>query len=84
VKRVKFSAKFKNSNHKCQLISFQLAKEVDELLAGSEDKFKGNVASVDTPSSAVHKPKMVKPASYVPTVPSRLIINKAYNLKRYT
>jgi hypothetical protein len=66
---------------KCQFFSFQLAKEVDELLAGSEDKFKGNVASVDTPSSAVHKPKMVKPASYVPTVPSRLIINKAYILK---
>ena len=54
-----------------QLITFQLAKEIDELLAGAEEKFKGSaVASVDTPSTPAHKPKALKPAHYVPSVPS--------------
>ena len=48
---------------------FQLAKEVDELLAGNEEKFKGNVASVDTPSAPSHKAKVVK-ALVLPTMPS--------------
>jgi hypothetical protein len=48
----------------------QLAKEVDELLAGNEEKFKGSVASVDTPSASAHKPKLVKPASFAPSVSS--------------
>ena len=48
---------------------FQLAKEVDELLAGNEEKFKGNVASVDTPSAPLHKAKVVK-APALPTMPS--------------
>ncbi len=48
---------------------FQLAKEVDELLAGNEEKFKGNVASVDTPSAPLHKAKVVK-APAVPAMPS--------------
>ena len=44
---------------------------MDELLAGNEEKFKGSaVASVDTPTAPVHKPKALKPASYVPSVPS--------------
>ena len=53
-------------------ITLLLAKEVEELLVGNDDKYKGTVASVDTSSATpLHRPKAPKPVStYVPTVPS--------------
>jgi len=40
------------------------------LIHGNEDKYKGGVASVDTPSAIVHKQKVPKTQSFVTTVPS--------------
>ena len=48
----------------------QLAKEVDELLSGQDDKYKGSVTSIDTLSTPAHKAKAVKAPAFVAPVPS--------------
>ena len=55
-------------------ITLLLAKEVEEILAGHEEKFKGTITTVgiDTPSATPsQRPKVVKPPpTFVQTVPS--------------
>lgn len=50
-------------------ISLLLSKEVDELLAGNEEKFKGNAAAADTSFVATPRPKP-RPQSVVPAMPN--------------
>lgn len=51
-------------------ISLLLAKEVEEILFGNEEKFKGSMASAalndSSAGSGFQKPKVAKPQSYVP------------------
>lgn len=65
-------------------ISLLLAKEVEELLSGFEDKFKGNISAASAAASAsnsnmgdssnllnsLQRPKVAKPMSYVPAIPN--------------
>ena len=50
-------------------ISLLLAREVEELLFGNEEKFKGNAAAValnESSSQGFQKPKVAKPQTFAP------------------
>ena len=50
-------------------ISLLLAREVEDILGGRDDQFKGSQTNADGSTPAV-KPKPVKPASIVPAMPN--------------
>merc|ERR1712012_199562 len=49
-------------------ISLLLAREVEDLLAGRDDQFKGNAGNSDTPK--LDKPKVIKPPAAVAAMPN--------------
>jgi len=49
-------------------ISLLLAREVEDLLAGRDDQFKGNAGNSDTPK--LDKPKIIKPPAAVAAMPN--------------